>query len=1033
MDTKTHILIVDDDPDLRNSLKDILKAKGFSVRTAATGKTALKRIQEKSPDVALVDLKLVDMPGLEVLKELKALSPFTEAIMITGYASRESAIEAVNLDAYNYVQKPYKIDQLLLTIRRAAEKKKTEEALRKSEEGYRSIFENAIEGIYQTTPDGRFLTANPALAEMFRYDSPEELIASTTDIEHQFFVHPQQREEFKRLVEQGKVHDFEWQAYRKDGSIAWLSENAHSVKDENGKVIHYEGTVKDITERVHADQQIRLSSEIISNLSDGVYLIRAKDGVIVYTNPRFEEMFGYHHDEMIGKHVSIVNAPTHKPPEETTREIIRVLKRDKVWRGEIQNIKKDGTPFWCYARVTTFNHSEYGEAWISIHQDITERKQAKIERSTIFELPAILLMVAKPDATIVDISAGWKDIMGYSRDEMVGKSFLDFIHPDDLPSSQSGTEVVAAGEVMQYFENRYRHKDGSYRTLAWSATADPELGLNYGIAQDITKRQQAEDQARKQSAILNAINRVFREALTSETETAVAATCLAVAEEITNSKFGLIGELNPTGLFDTIAISNPGWEACKMPDSEATRLIRNMEIRGVDRAMLREGKSRIVNEPASHPDSVGTPEGHPPITSFLGVPLKQAGKTIGMIGLGNKESGYSQDDQEAIEVLSVAFVEAIRRKRAEKNIQNQIKNISALREIDMAITASLDLRVTMNVILDQTTSRLGVDAAVILLFNPHTHDLEYIASRGLYFNKRVGTVRIGYGESFAGRVVMNRELLYVPNLNESEMGSVFSELITQEKFVSYIGLPLIAKGHVKGILEIFQRSPLNPDKGWFTFLEALGGQSAIAIDNASLFDDLQRSNLELRLAYDTTLEGWVRALAFKDEETEEHSQRVTNTTVKLTKLMGIDDEKLVHIRRGALLHDIGKMAISESILLKPGKLTDKERKIIEKHPVHAFEWLSPIEYLRPALDIPYCHHEKWDGTGYPRGLKGKQIPLSASIFSVVDVWDALSSDRPYRKAWPSEKVLPYIKEQSGKSFDPRIVEEFINLIYKADE
>jgi HD-GYP domain-containing protein (c-di-GMP phosphodiesterase class II) len=191
---------------------------------------------------------------------------------------------------------------------------------------------------------------------------------------------------------------------------------------------------------------------------------------------------------------------------------------------------------------------------------------------------------------------------------------------------------------------------------------------------------------------------------------------------------------------------------------------------------------------------------------------------------------------------------------------------------------------------------------------------------------------------------------------------------------------------------------------------------------------LHRTNVELSLAYDTTLEGWSKALDLRDRETEGHTQRVVDTTLRIAQSMGIKDEELTHIRRGALLHDIGKMGIPDSILLKPGPLTDEEWVVMKRHPVYAYELIYPITHLRPSLDIPYCHHEKWDGTGYPRGLKGEEIPLAARIFTVVDVWDALTSDRPYRKAWPSRKALDYIREQSGKYFDPHIVEVFLSLI-----
>jgi putative nucleotidyltransferase with HDIG domain len=227
-------------------------------------------------------------------------------------------------------------------------------------------------------------------------------------------------------------------------------------------------------------------------------------------------------------------------------------------------------------------------------------------------------------------------------------------------------------------------------------------------------------------------------------------------------------------------------------------------------------------------------------------------------------------------------------------------------------------------------------------------------------------------------------------------------------------------------MEIFHRTPLNPDAEWLAFLETLGGQTAIAIENSILFQNLQRTNFELMMAYDATIEGWSHALDLRDRETEGHTLRVTDTTIKLATAMNIDEHALVSMRRGALLHDIGKMGVPDNILLKPARLTEEEWKVMRLHPQLAYEWLTPIGYLKDSLEIPYCHHERWDGRGYPRGLKGELIPVSARIFTVADVWDALTSDRPYRRAWPTAKVIEYIRENSGVRFDPRIVEVFLN-------
>jgi len=195
----------------------------------------------------------------------------------------------------------------------------------------------------------------------------------------------------------------------------------------------------------------------------------------------------------------------------------------------------------------------------------------------------------------------------------------------------------------------------------------------------------------------------------------------------------------------------------------------------------------------------------------------------------------------------------------------------------------------------------------------------------------------------------------------------------------------------------------------------------------------ERANLEvahekLLSAYDATIEGWSHAMDLRDKETEGHTLRVTELSEKLGRIMGISEDELVYMRRGALLHDIGKLGVPDSILLKPAKLTNEEWVIMHQHPKYAYDMIQPIEYLRPALDIPFCHHEKWDGSGYPRGLKENDIPLTARIFAIIDVWDALTSDRPYREAWAKEKVLAYIKDQSGKHFDPYVVEQFIKMM-----
>jgi HD-GYP domain-containing protein (c-di-GMP phosphodiesterase class II) len=369
------------------------------------------------------------------------------------------------------------------------------------------------------------------------------------------------------------------------------------------------------------------------------------------------------------------------------------------------------------------------------------------------------------------------------------------------------------------------------------------------------------------------------------------------------------------------------------------------------------------------------------------------------------------------------MIDVSEKKKAEGQIKLQIERLKALRTIDMFIASGTDLHLTLQTILHQAVTQLGVDAADILLLNQSMHVLEF--AEGVGFRTRsIEQTTLRVGEGFAGRAVLHREIVSVDDVSVDEHHPLF----VLEGFTVYHGIPLIAKGEVKGVLEVFNRSQLVANSEWMDFLESLAGQAALAVDNATLFENLQRTNIELSLAYETTLEGWSAALDLRDKETEGHTQRVTDLTLRLADAMGVSEKERVHIRRGALLHDIGKMGIPDRILLKPDVLTGEEWEIMRQHPVYAYNLLSQIAHLRPALEIPYCHHERWDGSGYPRGLKAEAIPLAARIFAVADVWDALCSDRPYRPAWARNTARDYIKSLSDVHFDRKVVEVFMRVI-----
>jgi HD-GYP domain-containing protein (c-di-GMP phosphodiesterase class II) len=365
----------------------------------------------------------------------------------------------------------------------------------------------------------------------------------------------------------------------------------------------------------------------------------------------------------------------------------------------------------------------------------------------------------------------------------------------------------------------------------------------------------------------------------------------------------------------------------------------------------------------------------------------------------------------------------------EQSVTDQLKlrqsQLGALMNVGQMVNSSLGLKRVLEEVMDSLIALMHAERGFLML-RGSDGELTVRIARGIaQMNLDEETFIVS--RTIVRRVAESGEPVLTTNAQEDpRFGGQVS--IAAYHLRSILCAPLKIKNDLIGVLYvdnrahagIFQESDL-------ALISAFADQAAVAIDSARLFEDLQQSHRELEQAYQATLEGWVRALDLRDKETEGHTQRVTILTTRLARFMGVDGEALVHITRGALLHDIGKMGIPDSILLKPGELTEEERELIRKHPIYAYEMLSPIEFLRPALDIPYCHHERWDGTGYPRRLKGKEIPFAARIFPVIDVWDALISNRPYRKGLPHSEVRQRIGADSGSHFDPRVVEAFMKL------
>lgn len=1121
----------------------------------------------------------------------------------------------------------------------STESEVSQESLHEAEEKYHNIFEYSLDGIFQSTPAGRFLTVNPALARIWGYDSPEDVINNITNIAHQVYVKPEQREEFMQLMDEyGEVEAFEFQTYRKDGSIIWVQENVRTVKDAEGNLQYYEGTVKDITEQKQTLEALRRSEEryrrTLNNMLEGCQIIDY-DWRYIYVNDT-AALHGRREPEELLMHTMMEMYPGIE-----NTELFKVLRHCMEARThqrlENEFVFPDGDSGWFELSI-----EPVPEGLFILSVDITERKQAEADLRdrearyrTLFENLPIPAFTKDRDGRYTSCNA---ENAKYWAENPVGHTDHELLPPEIADALRAADLGVIETEEPIFGEEKFQSPSGLKYTLARKVPLYDGAGNVIGIlgaSLDITERKQAEKKLREaeqfnqatidaltahicvldENGVILSVNRAWHEfaeanppvpsdhfigtnylavcdAAQGEASSEAApfatglrsvmqherahfsleypcnvpggekrwfvaritrftineATRYVVAHEniserrmmeealrASDARFSTAFHASPfataiTRLKDNRLVDvNHTWlELTGFPREEAlghtalelniwrnpdeqTKLIEQLQkqgrVQGIEiqiqrrpgeivdllfsaelielsgeahmlsmaldisdrkRAdkQLRESEQRYRDLVDGSQELICTHDldgnilsvnpwasktlGYPTeellkknIVDFI-IPSRRAEfqKYLAEIKVNGRARGLMTVQTSSGERLIWEYNNSLRtedveepivrgmahdvteQRRAEKKIKQQLARLTAVNEIDRVIASSFDLSLTLNLLLRHVIRQLDLDAALILLANPNTKMLEYVAGEG-FLGSKIKELKLHIGEDYAGKVALERRMIHIPDLSAAETPFGQSYLTADENFVTYYGLPLIAKGQLKGVLEVFQHVPLETDEDWLSYLETLAKQAAIAIDNAQLFNNLQQTNAELSLAYDATIEGWSYALDLRDRETEGHTQRVTELTTKLGKKFGLSERDLTYARWGALLHDIGKMGIPDSILQKPDKLSDEEWEIMKLHPVYARNMLERINYLKSAIDIPYCHHEKWDGSGYPRRLMGEQIPLPARIFAVADVWDALTSDRPYRSAWKRSDALDYVKSAAGTHFDPQVVNVFL--------
>jgi PAS domain S-box-containing protein/putative nucleotidyltransferase with HDIG domain len=622
------------------------------------------------------------------------------------------------------------------------------------------------------------------------------------------------------------------------------------------------------------------------------------------------------------------------------------------------------------------------------------------------------------------VSPAIKTITGYTPEECYANPnlFFDMVLPEDRTLLK---DAALADEENRPFVLRWVCKDGK---VIWAERHNVLIRDEFGIvlvlegsARDVTERIQRQ--------------------LELEAIASVSA-ALRTAPNLGSLIEAILGQVNQLLQADgsSMSLKEPNSDdlMCVIANGRLshTRGLGTPAGQGITGYAMQTGQLYVtqdyVNDPhASRVSVVGN------FQAMACAPLITQGQAIGVLTIARRR-GIDEQEGRLLTVIANIAANAIQRTTLHEASQRNARQMAAVSEVGRVLSEKLEVPVIF-ARLDHYLYELlpGISAIFISAYDAVNREFicQYASLEGevLDVSSFPPAPLELPGVGTQSEVVHTRRPQIINDLQvrlTRVRGSV--KLVGSSGPLPQSGLyaPMLGRDQVVGVIQV-QASDVNHfTAGDAEVISLVANTAAVAIENARLLEDLQHSNLELLQAYDATLEGWSRALDLRDRETEGHTKRVAQAAVELAQVLGLSGEDLANFQRGALLHDIGKMGIPDSILLKPGPLTPDEMEIMRRHPQYAYDLLHPTEYLRPALEIPYCHHEKWDGMGYPRRLKGEEIPLGARIFAVIDVWDALTSDRPYRLAWSEADALAYIRAQSGLHFDPDIVEAFFKMMGK---
>ncbi|MBS3991932.1 MAG: PAS domain S-box protein [Erysipelothrix sp.] len=808
----------------------------------------------------------------------------------------------------------------------------------------------------------------------------------------------------------------------------WINWKINPIENENGLIIGHVGSMVNITEAKNIEIALEKANEkmakVVNNDVLGVMFWKTDIGLLVDANDSMLGMIGYTREDIQNELITWKALTPDEYIDLSLSEMSIFAETGKIGPYEKEYINKDGSRKWFLFTGALIEENYAVEFCV----DITDKKISEKlinETQSLSNVGNYIIDVTNNKSYCSDVL---KKIFGLMENNISYIEYRDrWIHPDD--KDQILTSYEDAIKNRSGFNCEYRIVSEVDDEIQWiNEIIDTEydkagnLIRLTGLVMDITQRKQQNEELEKQKENLSSLTMFSNLMRTARNSDEIYTVLMNEVAKLFHTSHSAISVLSKDQLHFTFTAAT-GHFLNSIGNSYSIS-------EGMSGRVYRTKETVITKDYRQEKDRLNTLSNSNDLGPMILIPLKSENNVIGVLiiahSFSSKYKEFSPFEFETIKTMGEIAGSALHRSLLFEETRDRLNHIQTLHNIDIAITNGDDIKDIFSIVLIEINKAADYKAASIILTDRENAVLRIEHSYG--FGKEVNGMTLQpHHHKFFENIALKKNLYNIISLDSIPEYDI-PKYFANENFKTYYAFPLISKDIVIGILELHfdvltQLKPKDID-----FIETITSQCAVAIVNAQLFNSLEMSNQNLLAAYDATIEGWAHALDLKDEETKDHSSRVTKLTIEMAKRMNIDQDEMINIQRGALLHDIGKIGIPDSILLNKGKLSDEEWVIMRKHPVYAYDMLSKIPYLVSAIDIPYYHHEKWDGSGYPFGLRETQIPLAARIFAVIDVYDALINDRPYRKAWSKQEALDYIIDQKGKHFDPEVVNEFIRMI-----